>query len=63
MSNLMISVSTKMPYQKVYQGNSTEVSEKPGKMKVEKETTLDAGVGQFSFVVLSEINYNNEKVI
>ena len=45
------------------QGNSSEVREKLGKMKVEKGATLDDGVSQFSFVVLSEINYNNEKVI
>ena len=45
------------------QGNSSEVREKPGKIKVEKGATLVDGVSQFSFVVLSEKNYSKKKVI
>ena len=40
------------------QGNSFQVREKSGKIKVKNVATLYDCVSQFSFVVLSEINYN-----
>ena len=45
------------------QGNSSLVRKKSGKMKVEKVANLYDCVRQFSFDVISEINYNNKKVI
>ena len=63
MSNLMIAVSTKMPAYQNVREIRLRSGKNQGRWKLKKGTTLDDGVSQFSFVVLSEINYNNEKVI